>query len=485
MKKVLRLLSASHGLLSQHSGDAGELKSLYVSKQLTAKLNRQLLEPLLAASNLLPAWTKDLVKQWPFLFPFATRYALLQASAFGAPRLVARCQAQVRSLGSDSSSATRARDEAFGYLGRLARQKVRIARDRILDSVVKICENYACTSSVLEVEYFDEVGTGLGPTLEFYALASRAFARTDTDMWYTSGTDGEYMSAPHGLFPRPTQKRGARPSAVQKRFQLFRALGTFVAKSLLDSRIIHIHLHPVFWALIREDQVDKSLPTLAQIDPALALSLEKLSALPSEEVEALGMDFTLPGDDAFELIPGGKDKTVTGGNLNEYIELMATAFVENPVVTAFRDGFGQLVDPSALQFFLPSELTEVFGSAPEDWSRVTLASALKPDHGFSHDSSAYQQLIDLMASFNSEERRVFLQWLTGSPKLPIGGFGALQPPLTVVKRPHEPPLTPNDYLPSVMTCANYLKLPDYSSASMLEQRVRKAMHEGSASFHLS
>ena len=57
------------------------------------------------------------------------------------------------------------------------------------------------------------------------------------------------------------------------------------------------------------------------------------------------------------------------------------------------------------------------------------------------------------------ERRLLLRFLTGSPTLPSGGLSRLQPPLTVVRKEAEAPLRPDDYLPSVMTCANYLKLP--------------------------
>lgn len=56
---------------------------------------------------------------------------------------------------------------------------------------------------------------------------------------------------------------------------------------------------------------------------------------------------------------------------------------------------------------------------------------------------------------------------------------------TVVCRPSEPPYTPDDYLPSVMTCVNYLKLPNYSSATVLKERLNVAMAEGQGAFHLS
>ena len=40
-------------------------------------------------------------------------------------------------------------------------------------------------------------------------------------------------------------------------------------------------------------------------------------------------------------------------------------------------------------------------------------------------------------------------------------------------------------LPSVMTCANYLKLPPYSSKAVLEARLLFAIREGQGSFDLS
>jgi E3 ubiquitin-protein ligase TRIP12 len=36
-----------------------------------------------------------------------------------------------------------------------------------------------------------------------------------------------------------------------------------------------------------------------------------------------------------------------------------------------------------------------------------------------------------------------------------------------------------------MTCANYLKLPNYSSAEVLQTQLLTAVTEGQGSFHLS
>lgn len=66
-------------------------------------------------------------------------------------------------------------------------------------------ELYGSSSSVLEVEYFEEVGTGLGPTLEFYSLVSKEFARRDIKIWHDADVmvPGPYVHHPTGLYPAP------------------------------------------------------------------------------------------------------------------------------------------------------------------------------------------------------------------------------------------------------------------------------------------
>jgi len=65
------------------------------------------------------------------------------------------------------------------------------------------------------------------------------------------------------------------------------------------------------------------------------------------------------------------------------------------------------------------------------------------------------------------------------------GFKSLTPMFTVVCKPAEPPLTSDDYLPSVMTCVNYLKLPNYSTLDILKAKLAVSIKEGQGAFHLS
>ena len=138
------------------------------------------------------------------------------------------------------------------FLGRLQRQKVRISRKHVLESAFKVFELYGSSSSILEVEYFDEVGTGLGPTLEFYSLVSREFARRDLKIWRDADNThpGSYVSHPTGLFPAPLDSTDDTKDAVQKVTHVFRIIGQFVAKAMLDSRIIDISFNKLFLQML-------------------------------------------------------------------------------------------------------------------------------------------------------------------------------------------------------------------------------------------
>ena len=523
--KLLQLLAVLHSLntewreMSRADAAAGTkvesqsatpalAESAFVNNKLTAKLNRQLEEPMIVASACLPAWSTDLPKHFPFLFPFEARFAFLQSTSFGYARLLTRWQAlHSRNQEPGSSSSSRL-DDSFGFLGRLQRQKVRISRGNLLASAFKVFELYGSNSSVLEVEYFEEVGTGLGPTLEFYSLVSKEFARRDLKLWRDSRAGGsdedgsQYVYSPLGLFPAPLladgdQANSASPSdvsssetagSVQKRLQAFRILGQFVAKALLDSRIIDCNFSPVFMGAVLNQHVAPTLATLACVDATLARSMASMHKMPADEVESLGLDFTLPGYESIELHAGGRNETVTGANVEQYISEVLDMTLRKGIraaVRAFRQGFNLIFPISAMSSFTADELVMLFGNTEEDWSEKTLVASVKPDHGLNADSPTFRDIVAIMASFDVSQRREFLQWLTGSPKLPIGGFSGLHPQLTIVKRPHEAPLTPDDYLPSVMTCVNYLKMPTYSSRDKMRERLQTAMKEGSTSFHLS
>ena len=45
----------------------------------------------------------------------------------------------------------------------------------------------------------------------------------------------------------------------------------------------------------------------------------------------------------------------------------------------------------------------------------------RPDHGYTMDSATIKCLFEILATYNVSEQRLFLQFMTGSPRLPVGG----------------------------------------------------------------
>lgn len=129
---------------------------------------------------------------------------------------------------------------------------------------MKVFELYGSSSSILEVEYFEEVGTGLGPTLEFYALVSREFARRDLKIWRDDDLlrTGAYVFHPRGLFPAPISTEDIANDGDPKRTHIVRVIGQFVAKAMLDSRIIDMSFNKVFLKLALGEDVPLTIESL-------------------------------------------------------------------------------------------------------------------------------------------------------------------------------------------------------------------------------
>lgn len=266
---------------------------------------------------------------------------------------------------------------------------------------MKVMELYGSSPSILEVEYFEEVGTGLGPTLEFYSTVSKEFSKKKLKMWRENDSKhgDEYSFGKRGLFPALMSDEQASQESGKKQLHLFKILGKFVARSMLDSRIIDISFNPAFFRIAdSSSSVAPSLGTVKAVDHDLANSLrllkrfanakhavqadrslsasQKSSALQNIEVdnvrvEDLSLDFTLPGYPSIELIKDGSNIPVTIENVDLYVDHVIEMTLGRGVrrqVEAFRAGFSQVFPFAALRTFTPSELVMLFGRAEEDWS---------------------------------------------------------------------------------------------------------------------
>lgn len=489
----------------------------FLSSKLTAKANRQLQDPLVIMTGNLPCWLAEIAAAAPFLFPFETRQLLFYATTFDRDRALMRLQ--------DNSGDTSTNDSSERVAPRLDRRRRLVTRSDLLKQADKVMEDLGNSRALLEIQYENEVGTGLGPTLEFYALVSKELQKGEYEMWRgevvkdvdSEGkeTGEEYFHANCGLFPLPLA-RNAKAAVVTKLKNKFKLLGKFMAKAMMDSRMLDIPLSLVFykWMLGQEHSLTSS--DLQYVDPVVAKSFRQLEDVVRQKqriladkshtkesrqlaldnvtmegcsIDDLALDLTLPGAANIELKKGGKDIPVTLDNLEEYLQLVVHWSLVESVsrqFEAFREGFESIFPLSTLQSFYPEELEQLFcGNATDTWDVKMLMESCRSDHGYTHDSRAVKFLFEVLSSYDGMEQRKFLQFVTGSPRLPVGGFRSLNPPLTVVRKTFEASENADNFLPSVMTCVNYLKLPDYSSVEIMREKLYLATKEGQLSFHLS
>ena len=273
--EVLTLLRVIYGL-SRYWGWLYRLTDPYnsalphqefINVKLTAKANRQLQDPLVIMTGNIPNWLSQIAYACPFLFPFETRYLLFYVTCFDRDRALQRLL--------DSSPELTGTDSSERVTPRLDRRKRTVSREDILKQAETVLHDLGASKALLEIQYENEVGTGLGPTLEFYALVSKELQRADLEMWRgeqvsspkvvvpqpnhkimaTSSTSAnenqtnnqmqnnpnetsvQYIYSPNGLFPAPIG-RNTKAGQVSKSRQRFKLLGKFVAKALMDSRMV-------------------------------------------------------------------------------------------------------------------------------------------------------------------------------------------------------------------------------------------------------
>ncbi|XP_022767412.1 E3 ubiquitin-protein ligase UPL4-like isoform X5 [Durio zibethinus] len=482
----------------------------FVSSRLTEKLEQQMRDTFTLYTGGMPSWCNELIASCPFLFSFDARCKYFRLAAFG-PR-----RAQLPAMSRNSGAS----NDRQPIAGGLPRKKFLVWRDRVLDSATRMMDLHARHKGLLEVEYNEEVGTGLGPTLEFYTLVSHEFQKSGLGMWredhslfITSKTlpvaDSGILRNPFGLFPRPLSPtsdsyNGVQFSEVLKKFVL---LGQIVARAIQDGRVLDIPFSKAFYKLILGQ--DLSLYDILSFDPELGRTLLEFQAIVNRKIhlestcvenptlkldlcfrntmiEDLFLDFTLPGYPDYVISSDCNHKMVNLANLEDYIEHVVDATIHSGIVRqveAFKSGFNQVFAIKHLCIFTEEELERLLCGECDFWAFNEVLEHIKFDHGYTASSPPIINLLEIIQEFDYAQRRAFLQFVTGAPRLPPGGLASLNPKLTIVRK-HSSNCADTE-LPSVMTCANYLKLPPYSSKERMKEKLLYAITEGQGSFHLS
>lgn len=92
-------------------------------------------------------------------------------------------------------------------------------------------------------------------------------------------------------------------------------------------------------------------------------------------------------------------------------------------IDAFLGGFHEIISKELISIFNAKELELLISGMPN--FDVTDLKANTQVRGYTMDSPQIIWLFELLESFDKHEQALFLQFVTGSSKIPLEGFKAL------------------------------------------------------------
>ena len=399
------------------------------------------------------SYASRVVANYWFLFPMDMRLTFARITSFSICDALTTIHQVFDDIGDNSK---------FDQI----RVKCQVDRERIWEDGLIVMERLAPGRCYLDVEFKGEEGIGAGPTQEFFTLFMRSICESK-DMWQVRSDDEMSVIPQNGLFPRPD----ADP-------RLFYILGITLAKAFSMSCVCDLPLNPVFFELMRPgDTIREGIHY--DIDRQLYLSL-------CDDADAfLDLDMVYPGT-TLELVPNGANEEVTEENVDDYIRLVKEKMLCKDLIEEFKRGFTRVLPLNAILVFSNEELSRIFCAKH---NRVTLREIEENvilAQGYDPVSPTIRHLFEVLTEMSEDELAMFWEFVTGSRFLPMGGLKMLNPRLTIAKKtPEKSTEKPDDLLPSVMTCTNYFKLPDYSNKQILSTRLLTAIREGRGAFLLT
>ncbi|CAN6556117.1 unnamed protein product [Malus baccata var. baccata] len=331
----------------------------------------------------------------------------------------------------------------------------------------------------LNVQFQGEEGIDAGGlTREWYQLLSRVIFDKGALLFTTVGNNATFQPNPNSVYQT-------------EHLSYFKFVGRVVAKALFDGQLLDVYFTRSFYKHILGVKV--TYHDIEAVDPDYYKNLKWM--LENDVSDIPDLTFSMDADEEkhilyeknqvtdYELKPGGRNIRVTEETKHEYVDLVAEHILTNairPQITSFMDGFKELVPRELISIFNDKELELLISGLPE----IDLAD-LKANTeytGYTSSSDVVKWFWDVVESFDKEDMARLLQFVTGTSKVPLEGFRALQgisgPQKFQIHKAYGAP----DRLPSAHTCFNQLDLPEYTTKEQLHERLILAIHEASEGF---
>lgn len=331
----------------------------------------------------------------------------------------------------------------------------------------------------LTVHFQGEEGIDAGGlTREWYQSLSRVIFDKGALLFTIVGNDSTFQPNPNSVYQT-------------EHLSYFKFVGRVLGKALFDGQLLDVHFTRSFYKHILGAKV--TYHDIEAIDPAYYRNLKWM--LENDVSDVLDLTFSIDADEEklilyektevtdYELIPGGRNIRVTEENKHQYVDLVAEHRLTTairPQINAFLEGFNELISRELISIFNDKELELLISGLPDidlDDMRANTEYS-----GYSPASPVIQWFWEVVQGFSKEDKARLLQFVTGTSKVPLEGFSALQGISGSQKFQIHKAYGSADHLPSAHTCFNQLDLPEYPSKEHLQERLLLAIHEANEGF---
>ncbi|KAL3504968.1 hypothetical protein ACH5RR_034809 [Cinchona calisaya] len=331
----------------------------------------------------------------------------------------------------------------------------------------------------LTVHFQGEEGIDAGGlTREWYQLLSRVIFDKGALLFTTVGNESTFQPNPNSVYQT-------------EHLSYFKFVGRVVGKALFDGQLLDVHFTRSFYKHILGVKV--TYHDIEAIDPDYFKNLKWM--LENDISDILDLTFSIDADEEklilyertevtdYELIPGGRNIRVTEENKHQYVDLVAEHRLTTairPQINAFLEGFNELIHRDLISIFNDKELELLISGLPDiDLDDLRANTEYS---GYSAASLVIQWFWEVVQGLSKEDKARLLQFVTGTSKVPLEGFSALQGISGSQKFQIHKAYGSPDHLPSAHTCFNQLDLPEYPSKQHLEERLLLAIHEANEGF---
>ena len=266
----------------------------------------------------------------------------------------------------------------------------------------------------------------------------------------------------------------------------FEFIGKIMAKAIFDGMMIDCYFTRIIYKLISGTPI--SYHDMEDYDTVYYNSLKWLLENDFTDQETY-LTYSYNHENfgeiqTVDLVENGRNIEVTEANKFDYIQKLCSSKLYDTIklqIDALLKGFYSIIPQNLISIFNHRELELVISGLPtiniSDWKNNTIYE------NYNEESNIIKWFWEIIESFDNDERAEFLQFVTGSSKVPLEGFSALQGIGGINKFKISKVFDKNfDRLPTAHTCTNQLDLPEYPNKEILYERLTLAIREGKNSF---